>query len=296
MCILIGVAFARADSREDAAKLLTDGKVLLAKADFDGALRAYEAAMQADPKNDEYRQECSVLRRIMKIRGKLDEQKDAEKWEATARSLRAFYYDNDIYGDALVLDQQVHAKLSTAESAAMLAETQLELGKNAEAAALLGGLNDNKMTPQARVLLGIAWARQKKLDEAREAAGKLPKPDEAGPGLLFDMARLASLTGDQKKAAELLTQCFEATPPSRLEGFNAYAKQCKDLAGLVGTDAFAKVLKIESKVPESKCSGGTSCGKCPMRGGCSSGKDGKPGAGEKGSCPNEKKGEESGKP
>ena len=83
--LLIGAAFVRADSREDAAKLLTDGKVLLAKADFDGALAAFEAAMKADPKNDEYRQECSLLSRIMKIRGKLDEQKDAEKWAATAR-------------------------------------------------------------------------------------------------------------------------------------------------------------------------------------------------------------------
>jgi hypothetical protein len=31
------------------------------------------------------------------------------------------------------------------------------------------------------------------------------------------------------------------------------------------------VLRTESKVPESKCSGGTSCSNCPMRGKCSHG-------------------------
>lgn len=289
VALLISASFARADSGADAAKLFTEGRALLAKADFDGALRAYEAALQADPKNEEYRMECSILRRVMKIREKLDDQKEVEKWASTARSLRAYYYDNDIYSEALVLDQQVHARLKTAESAAMLAETQLELGKNAEAAALLEGLSSDKLTPQARVLLGIAWARQDQLDEARHAADELPKTNDAGPGLLFDMARLASLTGEQKKAAELLTCCFEATPPSRLEGFKAYAKQCKDLVALVKTDAFAAVLKTESKVPESKCSGGTSCGKCPLRGGCGSGKDAKGGTDGKGSCPNEKK-------
>jgi hypothetical protein len=283
------VAFASADSGEDAARLFADGRALLAKADFDGALRAYAAAMQADTENDDYRMEHSVLSRVIKIRAKFDEQKDAEKWAATARSLRAFYYDNDIYSEALALDKRVHARLNTTESAAMLAETQLELGKDADAAALLGGMNDSELTPQARVLLGIAWARQKKLDEARQTAGKLPKADEAGPGLLFDMARLASLTGDLKLAAELLTKCFEATPPSRLEGFKSYAKQCQDLGGLVKTEAFAKALRAESKVPESKCSSGTSCGKCPMRGGCSSGKDAKNKTDGQGSCAHEKK-------
>ena len=295
-CFILCPALVRADSGEDPAKLFADGKALLTKGDFDGALKALEAAAKADSKNDEYRQEASVLRRIIKIRKNLDDQKDMAKWEATARSLRAFYYDNDIYTEALALDKRVHARLNTPESAAMLAETQLELGRNAEAAELLGDVEDGKLTPQARVLLGIARAREKNVDGAREALAKLPKAEEAGAGLLFDMARLASLTGDQKRAAELLTKCFEATPPSRLASFKAYARQCKDLGGLAGTEAFTKALATESKVAESKCSGGSDCGKCPMKGGCEMEKGGKAGQGEKGACPNEKKGEKANKP
>jgi hypothetical protein len=297
--VFVGVisvgASAWAEPKDEAAKLFADGKALLVKADFAEALRAFTAAAKADPKNEEYKEESAVLRRIIKIREQLGKEKNGEKWEAAAKSLRAFYYDNDIYSEALTLDRQVHDRLKTAESAAMLAETQLELGKNADAASLLSGLDEDKLTSQARVLLGIAWAREKELDKAQKAAAKLPKADEAGPGMLFDMARLASLTGDQSRAAQLLAQCFEATPPSRLASFKAYAKECKDLGDLVKTGAFAKAMETESKVKESGCSGGTSCGKCPLRGGCASGKEAKPGECGKGADGKEKKGEGEGK-
>jgi tetratricopeptide (TPR) repeat protein len=268
--VLAGSAAARADSSADAAKRFEKGKALLVKADFAGALEAYAAAVKADPKNDEYRQQLALLRRVVKIREKLGEQKDAEKWESTARSLRGFYYDNDIYGEALALDKQLHARLNTGESAATLAETLLELDQNKAAADLLAGMSDGKLTPDGRVLLGIAWARAGEADKAKQIAAKCQAPEDAGPSALFDLARLCALAGDQAKAAELLTRCFELTPPSRLEAFKAYAREHKDLRSLAATERFAKVLKTASKVPESKCSTGTSCGKCPMSGGCAS--------------------------
>ena len=280
--LLAGSAAARADSSADAAKLFEKGKALLVKADFSGALEAYAAAAKADPKNDEYRQQLSLLRRVVKIREKLGEQKDAEKWESTARSLRGFYYDNDIYGEALALDKQLHARLNTSESAAMLAETLLELDRNQAAAGVLDGFGDGKLTPDGRVLLGIAWARAGEADKAKQIAAKCKAPEDAGPSVLFDLARLYALAGDQAKAAEVLTRCFELTPPSRLEAFKAYAKGCKDLRGLAATERFAEVLKTASKVPESKCSSGKDCGKCPMKGGC---------AGKGGKAEGEKKGE-----
>jgi tetratricopeptide (TPR) repeat protein len=283
--ILAGTMAARADSSDDAAKLFANGKALLAKADFKAALEAYAAAAKADSKNDEYRQQLALLKRVMTIREKLGEQKDADKWESTARSLRGFYYDNDIYSEALALDRQVHERLKTGESAAMLAETFLELDRNKDAAETLAAVDDGKLTPDGRVLLGIAWARAGEADKAKQIAAKCTPPDDAGPSVLFDLARLQSLTGNQTKAAELLTKCFESTPPSRLEAFKAYAKECKDLRGLTATEKFAEVLKTASKVPESKCSSGKDCGKCPMKGGCSS-------MGGKGEgCEKDKKGE-----
>lgn len=269
-CLTTVPGRAQADSSEEAAKLGVEGRACLAKADLEGAKKAFKAAAKADRENEEYRQLYAVVRRVIKIREALADEKDAEKWAKTAGALRGFYYEHEIYREALALDRQAHAKQKTTESAVMLAETQLELGMNAEAANLLGGIDDEAMTTEAWLLLGVVQARRGEMDAARNVMKHIPKPDEAGPGVLFEMARLHSLMGDQDKAAVALTKCFKSTPPSRLDAFKAYAKECKDLHGLIAHASFAKTMETKSKVKESKCSGGTSCGKCPSKGGCAS--------------------------
>ncbi|HVP13869.1 MAG TPA: hypothetical protein VMV94_22030 [Phycisphaerae bacterium] len=261
---------------DDAARSFTEGKALLAKGDFDGALKLYAAAAKADPKNEEYRQQHALLRRAIKMRQEIQDEKDAAKLESTALALRAFYYEHDLYSQALDLDKSVHVKRGTSEAAARMAETQLQLDMNADAAALLSGLSDSQATPQTRLLLGIALARLGRHEDARALARKSPKPDDLGPGLLFDLARLHALIGDRDKATAVLIRCFESTPPSRLETFKAYAKQCKDLGTLAASAAeFDHLMRTQSKVKESACSSGTDCGKCPSKASCGS-KDTKP--------------------
>jgi len=254
---------------EDAAARFAEGKALLVKGEFDGALAAYAAAAKADPKNEAYRQEHALLRRIIKMRREVQEEKDAKKLETTALALRVFYYDNGLFRQALDLDKEIHGKLRTVDAAARLAETQLQLDMNAEAAAVLAAVAEGEMTPQARILSGIAVARQGKIDDAKLVARKCPKPDDLGPGLLFDLARLHALIGNRDKATGLLIQCFESTPPSRLDGFKGHAKACKDLGGLVASAAeFDAVMRTQSKVKESACSTGADCGKCPSKSSC----------------------------
>jgi tetratricopeptide (TPR) repeat protein len=279
VCVVVGCLTtvpgrAQADSSEAAAKLCAEGRACLAKADLEGAKKAFKAAAKADRENEEYRQLHAVVRRVIRMRKALAGEKDPEKWATTARALRGFYYGHEIYTEALALDQQTHAKQKTTGSAVMLAETQLELGMNADAASLLGGFDHEAMTTEAWLLLGVAQARRGETAAARNTMKHLPKPDEVGPGMLFDMARLHTLMGNPDEAAVALTKCFESTPPSRLDAFKAYAKEYKDLHGLVTHASFAKVLETKSKVKESKCSGGKSCGKCPSKGGCASKKAG----------------------
>jgi tetratricopeptide (TPR) repeat protein len=265
---------------EDAARAFADGKALLAKGEYDAALKAYADAAKADPKNEEYRQQHALLRRVIKMRQEVQDEKDAAKLESTAMALRAFYYESNLYRQALDLDKLVHSKRSTPDSLARLAETQLQLDMNADAAALLGTVDDPKATPQTRLLLGIALARLGKLDDAKTLARKCPKPDELGPGLLFDLARLQALIGDRNKATALLIRCFESTPPSRLEAFKASAKECKDLGALVASAAeFDQIMRTQSKVKESACSTGADCSKCPSKASCDT-KEAKPAAGE----------------
>ena len=119
-----------------------------------------------------------------------------------------------------------------------------------------------------QLLLGIALVRSGKTDEAKRIAEKVQLPKDAGPNITYTAARLHAAVRDSAKAMSLLKTCFEATLPSQLDGFKSHAKTCPEFASIVSIPEFADVMKTESKVPESKCSGGKSCAGCPMSGKC----------------------------
>jgi thioredoxin-like negative regulator of GroEL len=261
-----------AGSPEVAAESFTRGKALLAQGEFEGALKAFAEAAKADRDNTSYRDQYALLRQVTKMRSRIAKEQNAEKWQETAKALRSYYYQNEIYAEALSLDRTLHSKVGNGESAARLAETLLALNMNAEADELLGGLDSKLVTPQARAFHGIALARMGKLDESRSVAEGSSIPDKASPQLLYSLARMRALLGDTSDALSLLTRCFESTPPSQLDTRKTKAKECTDLKALAATPDFGQVLKTQSKVKESSCSGGTSCGKCPSRTACSKSK------------------------
>ncbi len=269
---LLGASDVRAGATEKAAQLAASGEALLANADFDGALKAYAKAAKTDAENQEYRQTYAVIRRVIKMRPGVDNEKNPVKWEQSVRALRAFYYEHGVFGEALTLDQKVYARMNTADTATQLAETQLAMGLNRDVAATIRGIDPAKTSPQARAYLGIALARQGELDEARAVAKGIQIPDAATPALYYDLACLHALIGDTAGALGMLTRCFENTPPSRLASFKNFARQDADLSKAVASADFATVLETESKVKESSCSGGTSCGSCPSRAHCGGGK------------------------
>jgi hypothetical protein len=244
------------------------GEKALVKGDFGTALQSYTAAARADRSNQEYMQHFAMVRRIVDLRSRLDAETKLQQWEYMARALRSFYVNERIYPELLKLDQAIHAKLNSAESAAFLAETQLAMDKNAAAVQTLSVLEPSKTTAMTNVLLGISLARSGKIDKAKRIAATVSLPNDAGPSVTYAAARLHAATGDSAKAMGLLKACFEATLPSQLEGFKSHAKTCPEFAAVASTSAFAAVMETESKVPESKCSGGSSCAGCPMRGTC----------------------------
>ena len=251
-----------------AAKAFANGESLLSKADFQGALRAYATAARAERDNPEYLQRHALVRQIITMRRRLDAEDDPQQWEHIARALHSFYLSEGIYREALVLDRQLHARKQSASTAIMLAETELAMNRNEEAAQTLASLDSGKVTAATRALLGVALARQGKVGEAKQIAREVVLPEKAGPLMTYTVARLHGASGDSAKALVLLTQCFQSLPPSRLVGFKAHAEACPDFARLASTADFAEVLQTESKVPESKCSGGSKCAGCPSRGKC----------------------------
>ena len=253
---------------ETAEQAFSKAEGLLSQGDLEGALAAYAIAVRADRENQEYQQHYALLRRVISLRQYLDQEKDPQRFEYIARALHSFYVEQGIHSEALTLNRQVHARLKTASSAMMLAETALAMKRDAEAVEVLRALDGSQATPSTRALLGVALARQGKLDDARQVAANVVLPEDAGPGLMYRVARLHAATGNPAGALGALTRCFESLPPSRSAGFKEHAGRCPDFAGLLATAGFAEVLRTESKVPESKCSGGSKCAGCPMRGGC----------------------------
>jgi tetratricopeptide (TPR) repeat protein len=254
---------------ESAPEAFARGKSLLEKGDFDAALSAYAAAARGDLDNESYRQQYGLVRRIVDLRKRLDAEKDPERWEYTARALHAFYLDQELHTQAVGVARKIHAKIGTAISGTMLAETELALNNNAEAEKTLAALDKGgNSTPATRALWGVALARLGKAKEAKKLASSATLPDDAGPQMTYSYARLQAVTGGADAALAALQKCFESLPASRLENFKEHAKLCPDFAVLASTAKFAKVMVTESQVAESKCSGGSGCAGCPMRGKC----------------------------
>jgi len=257
-----------AEKAEDAFRA---GEARLASGDLPGALQQFAAAVRADQTNQDYRQHYAMLRQVLMMRDSLPKEKNLAQWEYMARALHTFYISNGLYGDALAIDREMHAKLNTASSALLLAETQLAMNKPAEAADVLGKLPADKHDSTTRAIHSLALARQGKLAEAKQAAQSVQLTSNAGPGAIYAAARCYAAVGNADQACQMLVRCFESSPPSRLEGFKSHARTSPEFAALASHAEFASALKTESKIPESKCSGGSSCAGCPMRGKCASG-------------------------
>lgn len=265
----MSAVLAEEKASSEAADLFVKGGALLQGGDIEGAMNAYMAAAKAEPGNKEYADKAMLIRRVVAIRRYVASSEVSPKWEKMVLSLHSFYLRNRIHEEALALDRITHEKLKSALSASLLVETLLEMGRDAEALAVLKSLDKKSLDLQNRLYLGIALARLDRVDEAHDLRKRLRVPENSGAGILYDVARFDSLLGRRTEAVETLRLCFEKTPPSNLALVKGFVKECADFKPLLASPEFAKVLKTQSKIKESDCSGGTSCGTCPKKSGCS---------------------------
>lgn len=253
-----------------AAEHFARGAQLLAGADFSGALVALGQATKADPENLDYRNEYALLRRVIKLRRDLAAQSEPIRRQQMSGALRAYYYSRALYGEALTLDRENHQRIGSVASAVLLAESLLQVDRNAEARELLEDRDPDQLGLEGRILLAVALAREDRAESARALARDITLPDDASPELLFHMARLRALIEDYTHSLALLTQTLERAPSGRSEELRARIKACSDFRQLSGETRFAKMLATESKQVESACSAGKSCGSCPSRRTCGS--------------------------
>ncbi|HPM23539.1 MAG TPA: hypothetical protein PLP66_06505, partial [Phycisphaerae bacterium] len=115
---ILGSTVAWAD---DTAITFANGRTLLAKADFEGALQAFKIAVTAQPENSEYFQEYTLLRRVINLRAQLKDEQDPETWQKMSQALYNYYHSRKINGEALATAGALYEKVKTGETAALLA-------------------------------------------------------------------------------------------------------------------------------------------------------------------------------
>jgi hypothetical protein len=279
-------AFGAGEGAAQAPKLFAEGKALLASGDFSGAFKAFAAAAKTDPSKPEYKNHAQMVKRAVSLREMVDQGEVSPKWNKMALSLHFYYHKNKVFSEALSLDKFVHSKANSADSAAMLADTYLRLNKNGDCIALLRGIDEKNKEAGNQIPLAIALARTGKGDEACSVAAAFPVADNADVGILLDYARMYALTSQHKACAATMTKCLEISPVTQQKMIWSMVKECGDFKIYKDCPDFAKVMKTKSKVAESDCSGGSSCGSCPKRSGCGSSSDS---GSDCGGCEKEKK-------
>lgn len=253
----------------DAAVSFERARQLVAAGDLAAARKALVAAVKADRSNQQYLQQYLLVSQAIKLQQAVKTEKDPKRWEAAAQSLSLFYSSQGLHAQALPVDEAIYNRLKSADAAVQLGETMLALDEHGRAVELLRDAPQN--SPASQALLCVALVRQGNTDEANQVASTLKVASDADPFTLYLAARAQAAVGDSSALATL-KRCYESVPPSRLNALKNHTKQCRDFARLTSSAAFSEVLRTQSKVPESKCSGGSSCSSCPMRGNCSHGK------------------------
>ena len=259
-------------SAETASAAFARGKALVEAGQFEKSLPALAKAYKAKKSNRRYMQLYMQSYQIVKLQKRLKTETDPARWERIARSLHMVYFRLGLLDLQLAVDQELHKRLGTPQTASMLAETLLAHEKPAEAVKVIETVPADKLTPSTQALHALALLKSGKKAEAKKLADSLDLTEAKGPGLPYRAARLFGALGDQKRAIASLTQAFENIAPSRLGQFKQQAQAADEFKPFVESDAFLLAMKTKSKVPESSCSGASKCSGCPSRGGCSGSK------------------------
>lgn len=253
-----------------AVQLHEQGLTMLRKAEFGDALQSFAAAMKADPQNIEHRQMAMLVNRALSVRAMFEETIDQQRWVQIAGALRTFYYDYQIYDEAMKLDQKVYETLATPAAAVALAETMLVTDHDSDALGLLTKQDPKELDAHGASLLAVALARGEKDEAARRCLASIKVTNDADPRTLYYLAAANARLDQPVPAGAWLTKAFEMTPPSRLEWMKDFADQSEDFKAMRPTAGFRKVMLTKSKIAESGCSGGSSCGSCASASSCGS--------------------------
>lgn len=277
--LLATPAFAADETQPDATAIagqVQQAKALLQQGKLQEALTAYQDLSKAYPDNKAFAKEAQVLAKVIELREFVKTEDAGPGWDRVVTALHGWYHQQGLEEMALEHDMAAHAKADSADTAALVAQSLLELGRNEQAATFVTALREGQKNEQLQVMNGIAHARLGKMDAVKAQLELYPLPEKGDAGMMFDVARLQTLMGENEKAMATLTRAFENCPPRATETLQTMAKESPDLASLRRMDGFAKVLETTPKASDCGSCGGCDEGGCPSAGG---------GCGSSGDCP-----------
>jgi hypothetical protein len=236
------------------------------------AMLEYASAAKANPQEVYYRQQYGILQRVAKMQSLLKTETNPEKWQSYARAIRGFFYSKGYYSVALPIDTEAAGKFNTGEYAANVLETLLLTGKKDEAAKFAADKKPADQTVRYQTLALVSEAYAGKTKEAVENLQTVKIDPKVDYESYFDYARIYNAANDKEKALSNLKVFLESTPPTEMPSARQMITRSADFASLAGSEDFKKVLATESKVAQSGCTGGSSCGSCKLKDKCSSNK------------------------
>ena len=205
---------------DSAEQTFAHGEKLLAKADFDGALKAFAQAAKADRSNSEYLQHYALVNQIVVCENGWRREQDAAQWENIARGLHAFYI-----GRGCTPKRCPWTSKSTSGSTPPIPRRcwprrnwcSIAMPKRPT---VLAALERRNTRPAPGRCTGLALARQGKTDEAREIAQTIELAAGQRSGHDLQRGPLAGGAGQHGRiagAAEAVLRSGGAEPTGRLQ-------------------------------------------------------------------------------
>ncbi len=286
--ILTGYSLMAADILDssiqtDQAILSLEAKVkdvVLADSDFDSALKLYANAARENADNSYYKDQYSILRRVIKMKTALDKAAGTtdnlndtviKRLSTYYQAVRAYYYSKGFYSESLKLDDMAMKLIPGEQQALNYAESVVVVNPD-NALETVSGISADSENGAGQIELYnlLLQSRKAKSDNLQAAVDKIKVNPEADPESLVYLACIYKNAGDQAKAYEYVQMALEHTVPSEINGTRILASSMEEFKGEANGKEFVEVLKTESKVAQSGCTGGSSCNSCSLKGKCSS--------------------------
>ena len=241
---------------------------------YKDAIMAYAKAARANPTETYYRTQFALLRSVFNMQNAMAKESVLEKWAGYAEAIRAYHYSKGFYKSALTVDKATHAKINNAISGARTLETLL-LNKEddtvkAQITTLLQPTDAEDTPARLTTLRPVALAHLGQTDKAMAAVENITLNPKEDAFCLFDMARIYKAADKQEDVIKMLTLFLEHTVPTEMPTSKNMITLCADFQDMKDQEAFQKMLTTESKIAQSDCTGGSSCGSCSLKGKCSS--------------------------